>query len=288
MQDRFAIGPVTIVQLVGLTTKPRIVSAQVDTAVRAADSLPPPSAGAGFGADMGDLVDTVQGIESSYFNLKTPASISLTAPVSGGAISFDAAVDRAVSSDSGQGAPQFVPLPDNIDLAGLIAALRGDAKPVVPAETPPLAGIQPVISENPPLSDPVAAPADMPASVIPPGEGPGKGDVLPVSDAAGLSDGGPHDPDFVFDGMENFGDDAILDFETYYVEAGLLPIIDPFGDAVADGQFAIDLAEHAGIDAGQDYGIDFASDALDMHWPVEAGRELAHPQPATDAVIVPL
>ena len=50
MQDKFAIGPVTIVQLVGLNTKPRIASAQVDAAVRAADPLPPTTLAAA-GAD---------------------------------------------------------------------------------------------------------------------------------------------------------------------------------------------------------------------------------------------
>lgn len=292
MQDRFAIGPVTIVQLVGLTTKPRIVSAQVDTAVRTADPIPPPSAGAGFGAVIDDMGTVVHDIENSYFNLKTPAAISLTAPVISGGISFDAAVDRPVSDASGQGAPQFIPLPDNIDLAGLIAALRGEAKPTIPAEAPPLAGIQPAISDNPPLAEPALAPADLSTPDGAAGSGGGKGDVLPASDATGLSDGEPLDPDFVFDGLESFGDDAILDFETYYVDAGLLLTIDPFGDPVADGQFAIDLAEHAGIDAGQDYGIDFAADALDMHWPAEADLALASsqfpPQPATDAAIVPV
>lgn len=292
MQDRFAIGPVTIVQLVGLTTKPRIVSAQVDTAVRTADPLPPSSAGAGFDAVIDDMGTVVHDIESSFFNLKTPAAISLTAPAISGGISFDAAVDRPVTDASGQGAPQFIPLPDNIDLAGLMAALRGGTKPEVPAETPPLAGIQPVISENPLLTEPASTLPDMSAPVASPEAGAGKGDVLPSSDATGLSAGEPLDSDFIFDGMESFGDDAILDFETYYVEAGLLLTIDPFGDAVADGQFAIDLAAHAGLDPVQDYAIDFADDALDMHWAdaavIDHSPSQFLAQPATDAAIVPV
>lgn len=48
MQDRFAVGPVTFVQLVGLAASPRIPLARADGAAFAADH-PPPSAAAGLG-----------------------------------------------------------------------------------------------------------------------------------------------------------------------------------------------------------------------------------------------
>ncbi len=51
MQDKYNIGPVTIVQLVGLSAKPRIASVQTDVAARAADPIPM-SAAAGFGDDV--------------------------------------------------------------------------------------------------------------------------------------------------------------------------------------------------------------------------------------------
>ena len=69
MQDKFVIGPVSIVQLVGLTAKPRIASAQVDAAVRAADVSPPVSAHVGI---VQDMQDNVAEISVSYFDIKAP------------------------------------------------------------------------------------------------------------------------------------------------------------------------------------------------------------------------
>lgn len=275
MQDRFAIGPVTIVQLVGLSNKPRIVSTHVDTAVRTADPLPPPSAVAGFGIDMDNILSE---IEISYFDIKTPASLSITAPTYSGSISFDAAVDRAVA-DNGpqQAAPQFIALPDNIDLASLLSLLRGETKPTVPADVPPMAGVQPVVGDHPSVVDPTTGPADAPVSIVPV-ESP----TAPTSEITELSATEPDGPDFIFDGAAHFGDDAILDFEAYYADAGLLHSTETT-DAAADVLFNAALAEHAGIDLGPDYVIDFAdtvSDIIDL--------DPAHPQPAVDAAIVPL
>ena len=100
MQDKFSIGPVTFVQLVALTAKPRIASAQADGAVRAADSVPP-SAAAGLGDD---LSHTVNEIASSYLNLKSPPPLELSADPIRGHISIEAGVDRPV-------AETFAPVP---------------------------------------------------------------------------------------------------------------------------------------------------------------------------------
>lgn len=92
MQDRFSIGPVTIVQLVGLTAKPRIASAQADGAARAADATPP-SAAAGLGDN---LTQPLANSEPSYLNLKPAPALSLTADPVGSHISLEAGVDRPV------------------------------------------------------------------------------------------------------------------------------------------------------------------------------------------------
>ena len=74
MQDRFAIGPVTIVQLVGLTTKPRIVSAHVDTAVRPATTARSAGSGSGIGGgtSVGRLLDAVRPHMAQASLLKAP------------------------------------------------------------------------------------------------------------------------------------------------------------------------------------------------------------------------
>ena len=105
MQDKFSIGPVTFVQLVALTAKPRIASAQADGAVRAADHIPP-SAAAGLGDD---LSYTVNEIASSYLNLKSPPPLGLSADPIRGHISIEAGVDRPVAETF---AP--VPVPDAV------------------------------------------------------------------------------------------------------------------------------------------------------------------------------
>ena len=288
MQDRFAIGPVTIVQLVGLTTKPRIVSAHVDTAVRPADNLPPPSAVAGLSADM---EQSVREVESSFFDLKTPAGISMTAPAYGAGIAFESAVDRPASDGGGspQSLPQFTALPDNIDLAALIAQLRG-AQPSNPcAAAPP---------STPPVVE--TSPADTPANVDDSGTTPPQDTETPslpadstaiVPGAAGgeiTTGAAGEDGDAIFDGLVSYGDDAILDFEAYYAESGLLPAANPAGSAGAEADFAVEIASHAAIGAAYGDFIDFAAAAFEDNWPESGTADHVHHPSASDAVIVPL
>lgn len=55
LPDKYAVGSVTLVDLLGLTASPRIPSASSDGAVLAADSTPPqPSAAAGMGQQAAD------------------------------------------------------------------------------------------------------------------------------------------------------------------------------------------------------------------------------------------
>jgi hypothetical protein len=205
MQDKFAIGPVTIVQLVGLTTKPRIASAQVDAAVRAADPLPPASAHAGIGQE---LLQTVGETSATFFDIKAPQALALTAAPMHASIGFEAGVDRAVAGESG---PQPITVPfdlqGNFDLAALIAALRGIAPTPAPAPTPP-ADTAPTVPTAPSVEpQPPTAPGDVPAPGAP-------------GDDAFVGGEAEDDGDAVFDGIEAFGDDKILDFEAYYKDSG--------------------------------------------------------------------
>ena len=111
MQDKFAIGPVTFVQLVGLEAKARIPSAKADGAVRAADH-PPTSAAAGLG---GKAQQPVADIESTYFSIKAPASLGLSADPLRAHSSLESGVDRAVPEASPV-VPKFdVPTVDKAD-----------------------------------------------------------------------------------------------------------------------------------------------------------------------------
>jgi hypothetical protein len=104
MQDKFSIGPVNIVQLVGLNAKPRIASAQADGAVRAADAVPP-SAAAGLGDDLSQpLAETA----SSYLNVKAAPALNLSADPMGGHIALEGGVDRPIV-DASASAPAIDP-----------------------------------------------------------------------------------------------------------------------------------------------------------------------------------
>ena len=251
MQDKFAIGPVTIVQLVGLNTKPRIASAQVDAAVRAADPLPPTTlAAAGIGSEIevkiGDTVVTP-------FNIKAPPMLSLTAPDMHSAIAFEGAVDRPVSNE-GDASPQFNfpdSLPSNIDIAALIATLRNGGSPSAPApSTPPVAEAPDKIV---PINDPV--PTNSVADVAPPMVS----DAAPVVPIASDVEGESIDLDAIFDGASAFGDDMILDFEAYYAEAGV-GALPPSAEAVgaAEAQVLLDQHDIFTVDLGGYYIIDAA------------------------------
>ena len=93
MQDKYTIGSVTIVQLVGLQAKPKIASAQSDGAVRAADPVPP-SAAAGFGNDLSLPIDE---IAASSYNLKAAPSLGLVPSPLGARIALEAGADRPVA-----------------------------------------------------------------------------------------------------------------------------------------------------------------------------------------------
>jgi hypothetical protein len=240
MPDKFAIGPVTIVQLVGLTSKPRIASAPVDAAVRAADVSPPVSAHVGI---VQDLQDNVGEVSVSYFDIKAPQMLSLTAAPMQANISFEAGVDRAVADSSGphSGLPQsfFDGLSNNTDLASLLATLRGGAAPVsVPV--PPSGGD----------TAPVVAPMLPNAGSVPDSSTVAPGDAVAGTDSAGS--------DFIFDGAESFGDDKILNFEAYYKDAGLYAAEPHFSAGEVNAEMVIEMQEFFAADLGSFYIVDAA------------------------------
>jgi hypothetical protein len=239
MQDKYAIGPVTIVQLVGLNAKPRIASAKIDASVRAADPLPPASAAAGFGDDGAALLADV---DNGHFDLKVPASIALAAPQMRANISLEGSVDRPVSSSSSQG-NNTASDPDDIDLAGLLGQLNGGANP--PSDVP----------ELPAVARPDAV--EVRERVFPETEV----SVGASFDADGLEENDSQDA--VFDGAEAFGDDKILDFEAYYVESGLATVAN--GEAISGNDFSTIIAELPGTfvgDAAFDLWLDNVADSV--------------------------
>jgi hypothetical protein len=96
MQDKISIGPVTLVQLVGLSAKPRIASVQADGAVRSADA-PPSSAVAGLGDGLNQPITDIQ---ASFLNVKQAQSLNVVAENGGARIAFDSGVDRPVADAS--------------------------------------------------------------------------------------------------------------------------------------------------------------------------------------------
>lgn len=185
MQDKFAVGPVTFVQLVGLNAKPQIPSARADGAARAADH-PPPSAAAGLG---GEPQVPVSEIESSYFAVKPLPALGVSADPLRANIAFDSGVDRPVA-DAASPTPKidpsmFVNLP---------------FKPVIP---------DPEVDSRPGPADPGADVADKIGNVPTP---PVSVSPDPASDDAGIGKT-VAGLDYVFDGENEFGDDQILDFE---------------------------------------------------------------------------
>jgi hypothetical protein len=171
MQDKYSIGPVTLVQLVSLTAKPRIASAQADGAARTADTSPT-FAVAGLGDE---LSQPVAEVASSFLNLKASPVLGLSADPARSHIALDAAVDRPVADAT---LPVFNPsdfqqFPPNINLPDAAGGGRGDTPLAGSDVSEPPAGIE---------NDPIAGAADVP--------------VL----------------GYVFDGVDSFGDDQILDF----------------------------------------------------------------------------
>jgi hypothetical protein len=217
MQDKYNIGPVTIVQLVGLSAKPKIASVQTDAAARAADPVPM-SAAAGFGDDMSQpLADVVP----SFQSVKVMPALGLSADPVRSHISLEAGVDR----------------------------------PVVDANAP-VSTIDPSTFDKAPLDGNLPDP-----SIGPRGEA-----ILPddaPSYAPDAMSGDPADADIaaiaigaVFDGIETFGDDHILDFSTV-IEVGEATL-DATTLAQANTEVAIALAFSGIVDWGDFAIIDCA------------------------------
>jgi hypothetical protein len=241
MLDKFAIGPVSIVQLVGLSSKPRIASAPVDAAVRAADLSPPVSAHVGI---VQELQDNVGEVAVSYFDIKAPQMLSLTAAPMHASISFEAGVDRAVADSGGphSGLPQsfFDGLSQNTDLASLLATLRGGASPASVPNPSTVGETAPVVVPTLPN---VAGVPDPSSTVAP-------GDVMAGTDSTGSG--------FIFDGAESFGDDKILNFEAYYNDAGLFAAEPHFAAGEVHAEMVIEMHDFFPSDLGSFNIIDAA------------------------------
>lgn len=249
MQDKFAIGPVTIVQLVGLNSKPRIASAQVDAAVRAADPLPPTTlAAAGIGSEIDAKIgETIV----SSFNIKSPPMVTLIAPDMQGAIAFDGAVDRPVGNE-GDGSPPFKffdNLPSNIDIAALIATLRDGGSSSAPPPPPAADAPDKIVPINDPVTANPVADSTPPSATV----------AVPVAPDADTAETEPVDTGAVFDGAMSFGDDMILDFEAYYDATGVAAISSAVEAAgSAEAQLMVDIVDVVALDTGGYYMIDVA------------------------------
>lgn len=198
MQDKYSIGPVTIVQLVGLQAKPKIASAQVDAAVRAADAVPM-SAAVRFS---NDLAMPIEEISTSSHNLKAAPSLGLSVPLPSATISLEAGADRPVA-DANAPAPAIDPSAFDLLLQklGLTAPVIGEQQP-----TP-----NKIVAPN--VTSPVITDAYNPAV-----------DDIALFDAP-------------FDGAASFGDDQMIDF-TLPVDTGPIdtsPTLPAAANAAASG-----------------------------------------------------
>jgi hypothetical protein len=197
IQDKFAVGPVTLVQLVGLAASPRIPSVRTDGAVRAADSHPT-SAAAGLG---GDAQEPVATIVSSYFALKVAPTLGLSADSLRAHISVEAGLDRPDPSSAANAAPSIDP--------STFHHISTDTG--TPA---PLTGPSDVTGTTPEDPSPGAKSA---VSLASDGRSGATDSTAAASDAtsheAGIkADGEAVADHYVFDGQKTFGDDQILDF----------------------------------------------------------------------------
>lgn len=206
MQDKLSIGPVTIVQLVGINAKPRIASVQTDAAVRAAD-LSPPSAAAGISDE---IVPPVTNAASSFYNIKVAPALGLSADPLRNHISLESGVDRPVVDAS---APEPAIDPSTFD-------------EFLPEKNVPDRSDGPQDEITPPDQD------------------------SPIS--PGTTDNNPADTEIVisataeiFDGVEEFGDDQILDF-TMAIDKEVLQ--DSISSALMDGSSDYAIFAQDGID----------------------------------------
>lgn len=246
MQDKYNIGPVTIVQLVGLSAKPRIASVQTDVAARAADPIPM-SAAAGFGDDVSQ---PVADLDISFQTVKAAPALGLSADPARGHISIEAGVDRPVVDAN---APVSTIDPSTFD------------------KTPPGGS----------LPDPSIGPRDdnrLPDRTPPSGPN-AMGDIPAEADVTALPMGA------VFDGMEAFGDDHILDF-SIAPDVGEL-IVDASTSDIAENEDAMALAMSAIINWDDLSIIGGAGDiSPDPQLLNDDLAALVHQPSATDAIPV--
>ena len=246
MQDKYNIGPVTIVQLVGLSAKPRIASVQTDVAARAADPIPM-SAAAGFGDDVSQ---PVADLHISFQTVKAAPALGLSADPARGYISIEAGVDRPVVDAN---APVSTIDPSTFD------------------KTPPDGSLpDPSIGPRDENGLPDGTPPSVPDAMV---------DIPAETDVTALPMGA------VFDGIEAFGDDHILDF-SIAPDVGEL-IVDASTSAIAENDDALALAMSAIIDWNDLSIIDGVGDiSLDPQLLNDDLTAMVHHPSATDAIPV--
>lgn len=246
MQDKYNIGPVTIVQLVGLSAKPRIASVQTDVAARAADPIPM-SAAAGFGDDVSQ---PVADLDISFQTVKAAPALGLSADPARGHISIEAGVDRPVVDAN---APVSTIDPSTFD------------------KTPPDGSLpDPSIGPRDENRLPDGTPPSVPNAMV---DIPAEADVTAPPMGA------------VFDGIEAFGDDHILDF-SIAPDVGELTI-DASTSAIAENENALALEMSAIIDWDDLSIIDGAGDiSPDPQLLNDDLAALVHHPSATDAIPV--
>lgn len=212
MQDKFVIGPVNIVQIVGLTAKPKIASSQFDAAVRAAD-LSPPSAAAGFDSE---VQPAVRDLQSQFFEAKTAATLGASAAGRGAHGGLESGVDRPVTEGAAQ-PPKIDPSEiDNAPPASAPSSPQpGAGRDGGAPQTPGVAGDGAVISDDP-LLDFAAPPGDRGAVQKVPEE-PALSGTVPIGDASA--------PDFFSADWGGLGHDLFLGPDPQFSGSDAIPVI---------------------------------------------------------------
>ena len=173
MQDKYNIGPVTIVQLVGLSAKPKIASVSIDAAARAADTIPT-SAAAGLGDD---LTRPPAELDTSFQAATAAPQLGVSADPTRSHMSLEGGVDRPVVDEK---APASTIDPSEFDNN-------------LPDKSLP----DPSIGPRGEATSPDSVPKTSPDAT---------GDKPANADAAALK------PDVPFDGTQIVVDDHIVDF----------------------------------------------------------------------------
>ena len=283
MQDQYVIGSVTIVQLVGLSVKPRIASARNDSAVRAADPSPL-SAATGLG-DM--LPDPIHEIAPTLFDMKSTQSLGLAADVSTAHISFEAAVDRpaqnAESPDASNASEmplyQFPVLP----VATSDGANGRNSPPTVDESPGNVPGAEPVAgNSNQPVTETAITPSD--ASTT---NAPSTTELVSTVNAnANLNlasnaptTGDPVENAAMTEGVKIIVDDKILDFAAYsesqalvssdqqmlVADVGLLATFLEFQDSGIGGYGQYAIIDLAGMPSPEPKGHSYSEFVAPLH-----------------------